>query len=74
MIWESFNNTKLTKIRKSSVKEVLNAYRLFYVGCSRAKENLAVVIDNADISGFEEELKERFIQIGFRVMENPEEV
>lgn len=68
------NNTKLTKIRKSSVKEVLNAYRLFYVGCSRAKENLAVVIDNADISGFEEELKERFIQIGFRVMENPEEV
>lgn len=49
---------------------VLAAYRLFYVGCSRARKNLAIVIDNADVVDFKERLKNKFESIGFEIEEN----
>ena len=56
-------------LKENAVYGVLAAYRLFYVGCSRARKNLAIVIDNADISGFKERLKSKFEDIGFEVEE-----
>lgn len=41
----------------------------FYVGCSRARKNLAIVINNADVVAFEERLKNKFKDIGFEIEE-----
>ena len=54
-------------LRENVVYGVLAAYRLFYVGCSRARKNLAIVIDNADVVDFKERLKNKFEDIGFEV-------
>lgn len=56
-------------LRENVVYGVLAAYRLFYVGCSRARKNLAIVIDNADVVDFKERLKNKFENIGFEVEE-----
>lgn len=56
-------------LRENVVYGVLAAYRLFYVGCSRARKNLAIVIDNADVVDFKERLKNKFEDIGFEVEE-----
>lgn len=56
-------------LKENTVYGVLAAYRLFYVGCSRARKNLAIVIDNADVSTFKECLKNKFKNIGFEVEE-----
>lgn len=56
-------------LKENTVYGVLAAYRLFYVGCSRARKNLAIVIDNADVSTFKERLKSKFKNIGFEVEE-----
>ena len=56
-------------LKENAVYGVLAAYRLFYVGCSRARKNLAIVIDNADVAGFKERLKSKFEEIGFEVEE-----
>ncbi|MCI8409782.1 MAG: hypothetical protein HFJ09_11035, partial [Lachnospiraceae bacterium] len=53
---------KLTRI-----KGVLWAYKLFYVGCSRAKENLVIVIDENKITSFKKEFIKRMTAIGFAV-------
>ena len=52
-----FNSTK--------IKGVLWAYKLFYVGCSRAKENLVVIVDEKKIASFRKEFIEKMIDIGF---------
>ncbi|MCO4611287.1 ATP-dependent DNA helicase PcrA [Streptococcus infantarius subsp. infantarius] len=57
-------------LRENVVYGVLAAYRLFYVGCSRARKNLAIVIDNADVVDFKERLKNKFESIGFEIEEN----
>ncbi len=54
-------------LKENTVYGVLAAYRLFYVGCSRARKNLTIVIDNADVVGFKERLKSKFEEIGFEV-------
>ena len=54
-------------LKENAVYGVLAAYRLFYVGCSRARKNLAIVIDNADVVDFKERLKNKFEDIGFEV-------
>ena len=56
-------------LKENAVYGVLAAYRLFYVGCSRARKNLAIVIDNADVAGFKERLKSKFEDIGFEIEE-----
>lgn len=45
----------------------LCAYRLFYVGCSRARKNLVIMINKADIVTFEGKLREKFHKCGFEV-------
>ncbi len=54
-------------LKNNNVYGVLTAYRLFYVGCSRARKNLAVVIQNSDVRGFKTDLVNKFRTIGFEV-------
>ena len=53
--------------KENSVYGALCAYRLFYVGCSRARRNLTIFIDKSKINGFSTELIEKFRSTGFIV-------
>ncbi|HEL1997371.1 TPA: hypothetical protein TY320_002179 [Streptococcus suis] len=46
------------------VRSTLTAYKLFYVGCSRAEEELVVLIDSNNIENMEE-FKNCFKHLGF---------
>ena len=59
------NAKKIFKITK--MEGILTAYKLFYVGCSRAKENLVIVIDENKIAPFRKEFIKRMTAIGFDV-------
>mgnify|MGYP000944716203 FL=1 len=50
----------------NTVRSTLTAYKLFYVGCSRAEEELVVLIDANQIDNMEE-FKNYFTQIGFQI-------
>jgi DNA helicase-2/ATP-dependent DNA helicase PcrA len=56
-------------VRESTVYGVLSAYRLFYVGCSRARRNLEIVIKNEDVSAFKDLLSTKLVQCGFDVIQ-----
>lgn len=63
--------TAINKMQKNIfnnnlVRAVLTAYKLFYVGCSRAEEELVVLIDENQIDNMEE-FKNCFNQIGFQI-------
>lgn len=57
-------------LNENNVYGVLSAYRLFYVGCSRARKNLAVIIQTKDIDGYKSILQEKFQSIGFELKDN----
>ena len=54
-------------LRENLVYGPLSAYRLFYVGCSRARKNLCVIINSKDVVGFESGLRAKFEECGFEV-------
>ena len=56
-------------LKENLVYGVLSAYRLFYVGCSRARKNLAIVIQNSDVNGFKDRLMDKFRAVGFKIEE-----
>lgn len=56
-------------LKESTVYGPLCAYRLFYVGCSRARKNLIILIDKSDVDSFIDELKNKFIVCGFETEE-----
>lgn len=60
---------KLFKISK--IEGILTAYKLFYVGCSRARKNLVIVVDETKINKFENEFKAKLISIGFEIQGFP---
>ena len=53
--------------KSTKIQGILWAYKLFYVGCSRAKEKLVIVIDENKITSFRKEFIERMTAIGFDV-------
>ena len=55
--------------KESSVYGALSAYRLFYVGCSRAQRNLTIFIEKNKISEYYEALIKKLADTGF-VIEN----
>lgn len=57
-------------LKENQVYGPLSAYKLFYVGCSRARKNLSIIIDRNDVQGFEEKAVEKFIKSGFNVVKN----
>lgn len=54
-------------LKESTIYGPLSAYRLFYVGCSRAKKNLAIIINTKDVKSFIEKLITKFKTCGFEV-------
>ena len=63
-------NTSLADIKiilnNRMVRSTLTAYKLFYVGCSRAEEELVVLIDENKIE-YMKEFENYFKQIGFQI-------
>lgn len=46
---------------------ILSAYRLFYVGCSRARKNLTIIVDNSKVANFKDAFTKKAINIGFTI-------
>ena len=70
-----FSKPGVTKARDclkgNTAYSILSAYKLFYVGCSRARKNLTILLDSSKIKGNLELQKKRFEEIGFQVMSSP---
>lgn len=66
-----FGKKKFTNVKEclkdGTVYGPLYAYRLFYVGCSRARRNLLVIINKKDVVGFEDKLCRKLRDTGFVV-------
>ena len=58
-------------LKSNTAYSILNAYKLFYVGCSRARRNLTILLDSSKIKGNLELQKKRFEEIGFQVISSP---
>lgn len=56
-------------LKENLVYGSLSAYRLFYVGCSRARKNLEIIIRNEDVASFKSELSNKLKVCGFDVVE-----
>lgn len=54
--------------KDSTIRYVLSAYKLFYVGCSRARRNLTVLIDEDKISEYKNEFIKKIENTGFVVL------
>lgn len=59
------NAKKIFKITK--IEGILTAYKLFYVGCSRARKNLIIVVDANKVNGFKGAFINKMKEIGFSV-------
>ncbi|MCB8564499.1 UvrD-helicase domain-containing protein [Fusobacterium ulcerans] len=55
-------------IKLSEIKGVLTAYRLFYVGCSRAKEELIILVNHDKIKDYKEDFIVKMKEIGFKIV------
>lgn len=53
--------------KESQVYGVLSAYKLFYVGCSRARKDITVLLDSNKIEGNMDLQIQKFEQLGFNV-------
>lgn len=56
-------------LKENSLYAILSAYKLFYVGCSRARKNLTILLDKSKIRGDYGLQKKRFKEIGFQVVD-----
>lgn len=60
----------LVKCFKSNLNKVygtLQAYRIFYVGCSRARKNLEIIVDETKLSVDSDTFIKKFEKVGFEV-------
>lgn len=55
--------------KESTVYGVFSAYKLFYVGCSRARKKLTILIDRSKIQGDLTRQKNKLAELGFDVNE-----
>lgn len=63
--------TKAKKCFKSSKSlSCLNAYKLFYVGCSRARRNLSVFMDYSKVTEYVGLLIPKLQELGFEVLQD----
>ena len=54
-------------LKKGNVSGILTAYKIFYVGCSRAKKNLVLLISKQKTSSYREDLSNKLKSIGFDI-------
>lgn len=59
-------NAKST-FKTTKIYGVISAYRLFYVGCSRARKNLSIIVDDSKISSFRENFTNKVVSIGLNL-------
>lgn len=52
-------------LKYADTNRILTAYKLFYVGCSRAKNELILIIDKTKIENFKDAFIAKFEEIGF---------
>ena len=64
-----FSATLCKCLKENSVLGILSAYKLFYVGCSRARRNLTILLDRSKLQGDVPWQKEKFKELGFSVEE-----
>lgn len=60
------NVQKIFKI--TEIEGILTAYKLFYVGCSRARKNLIIMVEKNKIMNFKEKFVDKAKKIGFTVL------
>lgn len=69
-----FSNSNYTNFKNcfktTKVQGTLWAYKLFYVGCSRAKKDLVIIVDKTNVSNFMQEFIDKMQNIGFKVNTN----
>ncbi len=53
----------------NKIKNILLAYKLFYVGCSRAKKELTVFVSARKVESYEQQFIDTFSKMGFEVCE-----
>ena len=63
------NKTNFNKLSSVLYDKVFVAYKLFYVGCSRARKKLYVIVKKQMITNFEKEFISKMKSIGFEVIE-----
>ena len=73
-LYETFVKKQLVGTAQKCFKEnaiygIVSAYKLFYVGCSRSRKNLTILIDRSQIIGDEGFLKRKLKQLGFEVQD-----
>lgn len=75
--WDSYQlyvqKSGVTKFRNTinpnNIFGTLIAYKLFYVGCSRAKKTLKIIVKRSKLDGFYNEFKDKIQKLGFDVLE-----
>ena len=55
--------------KNKNIEGILTAYKLFYVGCSRAKKNLIIVVDKNKVTQFKDAFVDKVRRIGFSVVD-----
>lgn len=58
---------------KAKIEGVLTAYKLFYVGCSRARMNLIIIVDKNKISSYKDQFIKKAESTGFLVEDESSE-
>lgn len=53
--------------KRTKIEGILTAYKLFYVGCSRARMNLIVIVDKNKVSNYEDQFIEKAEWAGFQI-------
>ena len=53
----------------NKIKNILLAYKLFYVGCSRAKKELTVFVSAKKVEEYKHEFIHKFRNMGFEISE-----
>lgn len=53
---------------ENTAANILSAYKLFYVGCSRARKNLTVLVDESKLDGFQDDFINKAKNVGFEVI------
>lgn len=71
MAGEIANNKHLINAPAGSGKTTNIRTRLKSIGCSRARKNLVIVVDETKINKFENEFKAKLISIGFEIQGFP---
>lgn len=75
--WDSYQlyvqKSGVTKFRNAinpnNIFGTLIAYKLFYVGCSRAKKTLKIIVKRSKLDRFYNEFKDKIQKLGFDVLE-----